>query len=207
MLNNRWSMARVSLISLCLVTAVLFSTGCANARQDAAAPAPAPASTPAEAAATTGFLDYRLGVADKVRVTVFNEPTLSGEFSVNADGSIALPLVGNVVAAGTSSTQLQKTVEAKLSDGYLRDPKVTVEVLTFRPFYILGEVNKPGEYPYSTGLTVLKAVAIAEGYTYRADQRWIYLKHPGDDKESRMPITGNIFVQPGDTIRVGERFF
>jgi len=206
MFNNRWSMARVSLTSLCIAAAVLFSAGCASARQDASASAPAPASA-AATTTSTAALDYRLGVADKVRLTVFNEPTLSGEFSVNADGSIALPLIGNVVAAGMSSTQLQKTVEEKLSDGYLRDPKVTVEVLTFRPFYILGEVNKPGEYPYSTGLTVLKAVAIAEGYTYRADQKWIYLKHSGDDRETRMPISGNIFVQPGDTVRVGERFF
>lgn len=201
MFNNRWSMARVSLTSLCIATAVLFMAGCASAGQDGSVAAPAPV------AASAGALDYRLGVADKVRVTVFNEPTLSGEFPINADGSIALPLIGNMVAAGMSATDLQKAVEAKLSDGYLRDPKVTVEVLTFRPFYILGEVNKPGEYPYSTGLTVLKAVAIAEGYTYRADQKWIFLKHPGDDKESRMSISGNIFVQPGDTIRVGERFF
>lgn len=161
----------------------------------------------AQAAESAGPQDYRLGVADKVRILVFNEPTLSGEFLVGASGALSLPLIGEVPAGGDTSRALSRRIEAKLADGYLRDPKVSVEVLTFRPFYILGEVNKPGEYPYSTSLNVLNAVATAGGFTYRADKRHVYVKAVGDTAERKEDLSPTIAVEPGETIRIGERYF
>ncbi len=164
---------------------------------------PAP-TTPSAVAVTS---DYRLGVADKVRILIYNEPNLSGEFAVNANGTISFPLIGEVQAGGRTATQISAEIVKRLSDGYLRDPQVSIDVLTFRPFYILGEVNKPGEYPYETGLTVGKAVATANGYTYRADKKRVFLKRIGEDKETAYPMSADTLVEPGDTIRIGERFF
>ena len=149
---------------------------------------------------------YKLGVADRIRVTVFNEPTLSGSFLINADGSVSLPLIGNMRAAGTSAVELQALLEAKFAEGFLRNPQVGVEVLTYRPFYIYGQVTKPGEYPYSQGLSVLKAVALAQGFTYRANQKTPYLQRAGrDGKEVQVSIDAP--VQPGDVIRIADRNF
>jgi len=151
--------------------------------------------------------DYQLGSGDKVRVTVFGEPTLSGEFYVTGSGQVSLPLVGEVKAAGLSVRQFQETVETALRNGYLKQPRVSAEVLNFRPFYILGEVSKPGTYPYTSGLTVQNAVATAGGYTYRADKNKVYIKRLGEEKETKMELTPSTQVAPGDTVRIGERFF
>lgn len=151
--------------------------------------------------------DYRLGVADKVRILIFDEPSLSGEFLVNANGKLSLPLIGDVQAAGVTTTTLANAIQRKLADGYLREPRVSIDVLTFRPFYILGEVNKPGEYPYSSGLTVLNAVATAEGFTYRASKKSVVVKHAGEAEEETVPLSPDLRVRPGDTIRIRERLF
>ena len=151
--------------------------------------------------------DYQLGVADELRITVFNEPNLSGQFVVNSNGMLSLPLIGEVKAAGTTVDQLRTQVTNRLSDGYLIAPKVSIEVLTFRPFYILGEVNKPGKYAYSSGLTVLNAVATAEGFTYRANKHKVFVKHAGSTAETAVSLDPATPVQPGDTIRIGERYF
>jgi protein involved in polysaccharide export with SLBB domain len=150
---------------------------------------------------------YTLGAGDKVRITVFGEDTLSGEYLVPGEGNIAFPLIGDVRASGLSVDELQKEIETKLRDGYLKNPRVSIEVLNYRPFYILGEVMKPGEYPYITGLTVLNAVATANGFTYRADTRKVFIKHPSAPGEVEYPLKTTTPVEPGDTIRIGERFF
>jgi protein involved in polysaccharide export with SLBB domain len=186
--------------------------------------APTTASTPARAPATAAggvtasaqagpagvtasTDDYRLGVADKIRILIFDEPSLSGEFLVNANGKLSLPLIGDVDAAGVTTTALAATIQRKLADGYLREPRVSIDVLTFRPYYILGEVNKPGEYPYSSGLTVLNAVATAEGFTYRASKKSVVVKHAGEATEETLPLSPDLRVRPGDTIRIRERLF
>lgn len=151
--------------------------------------------------------DYRLGAADKVRILIFDEPSLSGEFLVNANGKLSLPLIGEVQAAGVTTTTLATTIQQKLADGYLLEPRVSIDVLTFRPFYILGEVNKPGKYPYSSGLTVLNAVATAEGFTYRANKKSVIVKHVGETEEETVPLSSDLRVRPGDTIRIRERLF
>ncbi len=150
--------------------------------------------------------DYRLGTADKVRVIVYNEPTLSGEFTVSDNGTLSLPLIGDVPANGRSPREVASDIQAKLADGYLREPRVSLDVLTYRPFYILGEVTKPGEYAYSNGLTALNAVARAQGFTYRANKRKVYLKRAGESAEKEVNIDG-LEIKPGDTLRIGERYF
>jgi protein involved in polysaccharide export with SLBB domain len=151
--------------------------------------------------------DYKLGSDDKIRVLIFDEPSLSGEYLVNANGVVSLPLIGETQAAGLTTAQLQEAIVAKLKPRYLLNPSVNIDVLTFRPFFVLGEVNKPGDYPYVVGLTALKAVAIAEGFTYRADKHHIYIKAAGQTGETRYDLTPNVFLRPGDTVRIGERYF
>ncbi|EDX82072.1 Polysaccharide biosynthesis/export protein [Brevundimonas sp. BAL3] len=151
--------------------------------------------------------EYRLGAADKVRVNVFGEEALTGEFLVGGSGKVSLPLLGEVQAAGLTISQFQEEIANALRQGYINEPRVSAEVLNYRPFYILGEVNKPGEYPYTNGLTVLNAVATAEGFTYRADTRRVYIKRADVGGEQAFPLTTATQVAPGDTIRIGERFF
>lgn len=151
--------------------------------------------------------DYQLGPSDKIRVNVFDEEALSGDFTVNAAGAISLPLIGAVPAAGRTVAELSQDVQSRLAAGYLRDPKVNIEVTGFRPFFILGEVNKPGEYPYSVGLTVQNAVATAEGFTYRADTRRVFIKRFGENLEREASLGDLVRVSPGDTIRIRERYF
>ena len=152
---------------------------------------------------------YTLGAGDKVRVTVFGEQSVNGDYSVGTDGSIALPLIGNIAATGNSVAQLQEAITRKLASGYLLDPKVSVEVLNYRPYFILGEVNKPGTYPYVDALSVTQAVAIAGGYTYRANTSRVFIRRAGETEEMAYKVKhGNpAWVKPGDTIRVGERYF
>jgi protein involved in polysaccharide export with SLBB domain len=151
--------------------------------------------------------DYRLGSGDKIRVITFGEESLTGEFSVSGGGKVSLPLIGDVQAAGLTVPQFQEQVETTLKTSFLKDPRVSVEVLNYRPFYILGEVSKPGEYPYTNGLTVLNAVATANGFTYRANKKRVWIKRAEAEKEKVHPLTSSTPVAPGDTIRIGERYF
>ena len=151
---------------------------------------------------------YRLGPGDKLRITVYNEPGLTGEFTVTGSGTIAFPLIGGVPAGDRTIEALQDAIRAKLAQGYAKDPRVSVEVLNYRPYYILGEINKPGEYPYSTGLSVEQAVAAAGGFTYRAKTDKVLLRRARPDEEGSVDLSGPaVHVLPGDTIRVVERYF
>lgn len=170
----------------------------------------AAAQAPAQATATNAPIvepDYVLGSSDKIRVTVYGEPSLSGEFFVSGTGIVSLPLIGDVRASGLNLRQFQEAVRTALSNGYLKEPQVSAEVLTYRPFYILGEVEKPGTYPYTSGLTVLNAVATASGFTYRADKNKVFIKRLGETEERKYSLDPSTPVAPGDTIRIGERFF
>ncbi len=152
-------------------------------------------------------IEYRLGSGDRLRVIVFGEDTLSGEYTVDGSGAVSLPLIGEVAADGLTLREFQRAVEAELREGYLNDPRVSAEVMNFRPYYIMGEVRDPGEYPFTSGLTVINAVATAGGFSYRANTRRVFIKRAGSDREVEYPLTVNTPVQPGDTIRIGERFF
>lgn len=162
---------------------------------------------PNTAASDLPVYAYALSGGDRVRVVVFGDQTLGGEFTIGGSGFISLPLIGEVDVRGLTSTQLQQRIAERLADGYLKDPRVTVEVLSTRPFFILGEVNKPGQYPFVNGLTVLGAVAQAGGYTYRAKTKQVLIKHAGDAEESAQRVTSTTMVAPGDVIRIKERWF
>lgn len=165
------------------------------------------AETPVDPSVVRTVPEYRLGAADKVRVNVYGEEGLTGEFIVGGSGRISMPLIGEVQAAGLTITEFQTEIAEALKKGYINEPRVSAEVLNYRPFYILGEVNKPGEYPYTNNLTVLNAVATAEGFTYRANTRQVYIKRADGTGEQAYPLTTATQVAPGDTIRIGERFF
>jgi polysaccharide export outer membrane protein len=150
---------------------------------------------------------YVLGVGDKIRLTVYGEADLSGEYDIGSTGTIALPLIGEIQAASRTLHAFEEAVRSKLSEGYLRDPRVSAQVMNYRPFFILGEVSKPGSYPYVNGMNVLNAVALAGGYTYRADRSGVTVIHASDPEKKEKNVTEDASVAPGDILRVPERFF
>jgi len=187
---------------------VLGIAGCAGNGQNVAAQAPS-ASAPAtsqELAKPDPTLDYRLGSGDKLRVIVFGEDDLSGEFDVTGSGKVSLPLIGQVQAAGLTLDEFEAEVTKNLKQGYLTNPKVSVEVLNYRPFYIIGEVDKPGQYPYTNGMNVLNAVAVAGGFTYRAREDEVFITRDGE-KEKAYATDQAVRVLPGDIVRIPERYF
>ncbi|MDE1914562.1 MAG: polysaccharide export protein [Sphingomonadales bacterium] len=152
--------------------------------------------------------DYRLGPDDKVHITVYGEDRLTGDYMVTSKGLVSFPLIGDIPAAGRSLGEVQEDIRQRLAAGYIRDPRVAIEVGNFRSFYVLGEVNKPGEYPYRTNLTLDQAVATAGGYSYRANKKKIILHHAGRPEQVvQLGKLETIGLQPGDTIRIPERFF
>ena len=150
---------------------------------------------------------YRLAPGDKLRIIVFGEDDLSGEFFVDDSGTIDLPLIGDVPATGVTIAEFEDRVVARFKDGYLRDPKVSIEVLNYRPFFIIGEVRNGGEYPYKSGLTIQDAVAMAGGFSYRANQRTVYIRRAGQNDEQAFDATQRVPIYPGDNVRIPERFF
>jgi protein involved in polysaccharide export with SLBB domain len=162
------------------------------------------AAVPASSAAD---VSYTLGSGDKVRVNVFGEADLSGEFVVDDSGFLRLPLVGQIAAAGRTVRQLEGDLAAKLGSQYLKSPRVSIEVVNYRPFYILGEVNKPGEYPFVVNMSVINAVALAGGYTYRANESSVYIKRKDASEEEKFPADDTTKILPGDIVNVVERWF
>ena len=146
---------------------------------------------------------YRLGPGDKLKVTVFGAEDLSGDFQVADSGALSFPLIGDVRAVGLTSDQLARNIETKLSDGFMRNPKVAIEVTNYRPVYVMGEVTRPGEYPYSSGMTVLNAIALGGGYSYRANQHYAIVTR--NNQEYR--ADGMTRIMAGDVVRVPERYF
>lgn len=151
--------------------------------------------------------EYRLGGGDRIKVTVFGHEDLSGEFEVNGAGRVTLPLIREVQVAGLSAHEVEQAIADKLKPDYLKEPRVSVQVLTYRPFYILGEVNSPGSYSYVSGMTVVTAVALAGGYTYRAKRDYVYITRGGDSEKKKQRADPNAPLYPGDLIEVPERFF
>ncbi|MBI1403128.1 MAG: polysaccharide export protein [Porphyrobacter sp.] len=163
-----------------------------------------PRALPDEAAAP-----YRLGPGDKLRITVYGEETLSGEYGVTGAGDVSFPLIGNIPVEGRTIEDLQAELTTRLGNGYIADPRVSAEIIDYRPYYILGEVARPGQYDYSVGLTVEQAIAAAGGFTYRANDKRVFLKRALQTREAIVDLQKypGFRVRPGDTIRVGERFF
>lgn len=149
----------------------------------------------------------RLRVGDKLRITVFGEKDLSGDFEVNASGKVSLPLAGEIQAEGLALPQFRDAITSRLSQGYLKSPRVTVEGMNYRPIYVHGEVRNAGEYPFRSGLRLRDVIALSGGFTYRATQSYVLIVRDGKPGEFKVPLDTNIEILPGDNIRVTERFF
>jgi len=188
---------RAMILSLALATVL---SGCTSGLSLPDEMAPTSIVNPAEG--------YLLEPGNRIRVTVFGEDGLTGEYSVDPVGNVSFPLIGNVPGAGVTSAALavrvQETLRAK---GLMRDPRVNVEVVTFRPFYVLGEVRQPGEFPYTTGMTVLGGVARAGGYDYRAREGEVILVRVVNGERLQYKATELTPLLPGDIVRVLERKF
>ena len=179
----------------------------------AAVPAPAPAvyaaPVPAPVVAEPVRYDssYHLDAGDKLRVVVFGQEGLTNTYAIDAGGSITMPLIGAVPARGRTPAGLAAEITAKLRNGYIRDPSVAVEIESYRPFFILGEVQAPGQYPYVPNMTVESAVAIAGGFTPRAKRNIVTVTHTDEGGAGRYVVPLGTSLSPGDTIYVGERWF
>jgi protein involved in polysaccharide export with SLBB domain len=145
---------------------------------------------------------------DRIKINVYGEEALTGEYDVSPSGYVTMPLIGAIRAAGRTQAELGRDIAGRYrSGGLLQDPKVTVAVVQFRPFYVLGEASNPGEYPFRSGLTVHAAVAMAGGFTYRASKSFVLIRHTGDEVWKEYPLTEPVVIAPGDLIRVPERYF
>jgi polysaccharide export outer membrane protein len=184
-----------------LVLSALLLSGCAASGKDLIS------SGSRFSESTNPSEGYKLGVGDRLKIIVFEEPSLSGEFVVGATGTISLALIGEVNVIDRSITEVERSLEASFSQGFLRNPRVAVEVASYRPFFILGEVNAPGQYPYLNGLTVLNAIATAQGFSPRAQRKQVFIRRAGDANEQLYSLTPALKAYPGDTIRLGERYF
>lgn len=197
------------------VASLLLSSGHIASAQGAAPVAQAPASTmPASttsapvAGEQKGSNAYRLGSGDKVRLTVYNEDTLSGEYEVDGSGNLSIQLVGAIPAAGRTVPEVIAMVTAALKGGgYMLNPSVAMEVLNYRPFYVIGEVKNPGKYAYVSDMTMLNAVALAGGYTYRANKDRVMVIRVSDPERKERPTGPSDLVMPGDILRIPGRFF
>ena len=150
---------------------------------------------------------YQLASGDRLRIIVFGQDNLSNSYSVDGTGAIALPLVGLIPVQGLTTAQVARNVEARLRQGFLRDPSVSVEVEAYRPFFVLGEVTLAGQYPFVNGMTVQNAIAVAGGFTPRGFEESVDLTRMVDGRPLTASVPLTFAVRPGDTIQVRERFF
>jgi len=189
-------------LPLLFIIMVLLAASGLGARLSAPASAQAQTLAPAEPAAS-----YVLGPNDRIRLKVYGESDITGEYEIDSTGNVSVPLAGHLKASGLTTRQLERSITSALSKGIVRDPRVNVEIALYRPYYILGEVKKGGEYPYRLGLTVMDAVASAGGFTYRANEDRVYLRRFGASAEEIYALDAPVPVFPGDNIRIPERYF
>jgi protein involved in polysaccharide export with SLBB domain len=150
---------------------------------------------------------YRLGAGDKIQIDVFNQPDLTGEYTLDGNGRFTMHLIGKIDASDLTGTELEALLVSKLKPDYLVNPRVSVRMQNFRPFYIMGEVKNPNSYAYVNGMTYLTAVAIAGGYTYRGKKDRVYVIRGDDTDREELKLDVNEKVRPGDIIRIAERLF
>jgi protein involved in polysaccharide export with SLBB domain len=149
----------------------------------------------------------KLAPGDKITVTVYGEDKLSGNYQLDQSGQISLPLAGTIKAQGLTQNELEDVLAKKFRSQYLKDPKVTVTIASLQPYYIIGEVKNPGQFPYQSGLNVLTAMAIAGGPTYRANRTKVEIQRRGEGSMHEYPISESVPILPGDVLRVPERYF
>jgi len=169
--------------------------------------APVPVAYVAAPMPATHDAAYRLDAGDKLRVVVYGQEGLTNTYAIDAGGSITMPLIGSVSARGRTPASLAAEIAAKLRNGYIRDPSVAVEIEAYRPFFILGEVAAPGQYPYVPNMSVESAVAIAGGFSPRARRDRVTLTHADASGSMRIVVPLGTALSPGDTVLVGERWF
>lgn len=157
--------------------------------------------------APVGNFEYRIGAGDRLRVATYGEDRLTGEFTVNAAGAVSFPLLGPVPAAGQTVPEFNVSLRALLASQFMRNPQVTVEMVNFRPVYILGEVQRPGEFPFGDRMSIYALVAKAGGFTYRANQGYVFVRGEDETEERAVRLSSGTAVHPGDTIRIPERTF
>jgi len=186
----------MSRILLCLAVSLATLTGCSQPPYVDASRFTAELSAP-----------YQLGSGDRLRVIVFGQDQLTNSYAIDGAGDISMPLIGLLRAQGLTTVQVAASIDSRLRQGYLRDPKVSVEVEAYRPFYVLGEVGGSGQYPYVNGMTAQNAIAIAGGFTPRGDQSSVNLTRNIDGRPMTFAVPLTYPVRPGDTITVRERFF
>jgi len=201
---------RINLLAAALAAVAIFGAAAsadpASSSQVANVESSVNASSSGESATATSE-HYLLGAGDKLRLSVFGEADLGGEFEIDGSGDVRLPLIGQVKAAGLTVRAFEDKVVSMLQDGYLKDPRISIEVVSYRPFYIIGEVNKPGQYSYVNGMNALNAIALAGGYTSRANKSDVYVQRSGKAGEEEFPSDETTRIQPGDVVRIPERFF
>lgn len=151
--------------------------------------------------------EYVLGPGDKLKVTVFGNDDLSGETEVDPSGQVTLPLIQQIPAAGKTVPQLEDEIRHRLSPDFVKNPRLSIEVLNYRPFYIIGEVKNPGSYPFVAGMTVVNAIALAGGYTYRANKDQVLITRAADPARKSAQAERTDIVLPGDVVEVKERLF
>jgi len=215
------AMRRQAAITLCLLVALALA-GCMRRpapvatmyRQgdlDAMAyrqPAPPPpAYAPAPQVVPIYDSEYRLDAGDRLRIVVYGQEGLTNTYTIGAGGAITMPLIGGVPARGRTPAGLASEITGRLRNGFIRDPSVAVEIETYRPFFILGEVAAPGQYPYVPNMSVESAVAIAGGFSPRARRDRVTLTHPEGAGAVRAAVPLGTPLSPGDTVLVGERWF
>ena len=201
-------MRGVRAVMVCLVAALALP-GCMRTTGPVASYAMAPAPVAYAAAPMPAAYDtaYKLDAGDKLRVVVYGQDGLTNSYAIDAGGSITMPLIGAVPARGRTAAGLAAAITAKLRNGYIRDPSVAVEIESYRPFFILGEVAAPGQYPYVPNMSVESAVAIAGGFSPRARRDVVTLTHSDSSGSMRVVVPLGTVVSPGDTVLVGERWF
>jgi len=218
-------MLGVRAVILCLIAALVLS-GCMRTTAPVAAaqpqsdldsiaygqsyamsPAPTAVAYAAAPAPVRYDAAYRLDAGDKLRVVVYGQEGLTNTYAIDAGGSITMPLIGSVPARGRTPAGLASEITAKLRNGYIRDPSVAVEIEAYRPFFILGEVAAPGQYPYVPNMSVESAVAIAGGFSPRARRDRVTLTHTDASGSARIVVPLGTALSPGDTVLVGERWF
>ena len=193
-------MIRAVFVRIALLAVALLVSGCATGQLS---------ESELQSLAAVATAPPKLQPGDKIRVTVFGEDRLSGDYELDATGQISLPLAGTVQASGLTQTELEQALAKKFRSEYLKNPKVTVTITTLRSFFVTGEVLKPGKYPYESGLNVLTAITTAGGPTYRASRSSVQIQRVGEPSMRDYPLSSasSVPILPGDVIRVPERYF
>ena len=150
---------------------------------------------------------YKLDYGDRITINIFNQPDLSGEYTLDGDGRFSMPLIGTVDAAGMTPAELEAHLVDRYKPDYLVNPRVFIQVLNYRPYYLIGEVRGTGAFPYRAGLTYMQAIAIAGGFSYRAKQDHVFVIRGDDPEQNEIKLSVEERVKPGDIIRVAERLF